>query len=168
MISKFSLNNIATFTQKVEIEPTEINYFYGSNGTGKTTISKVIANESAFPDCCLLWQTNPIETLVYNKDFVKSHFSQSSSIKGIFTLGKDATEAKEFIEKTKKEVDEHASKLEGLRKSLNAKQDEERTLTSEIIENMKIISGKLIQVLSVAKSLFFRNANKNEIILQLF
>ena len=150
MISKLSLNKIATFTQKIEIEPSEINYFYGSNGSGKTTLSKVIADESALPHCCLTWQTNPIETRVYNKDFVKSHFSQSPSIKGIFTLGKDATEAKTFIEETKQKIEEHTTKLEGINKTLATKRDEEKKLTDEIIERCWSAKGKYKDVFQEA------------------
>lgn len=47
MIRKLIINNIATYTQLVEIGPTEINYFYGSNASGKTTLSKVIANPNS-------------------------------------------------------------------------------------------------------------------------
>jgi len=132
MIIKLALNNTATYTKKVEIEPTAINYLYGSNGSGKTTLSKVIANESAFPDCSLVWQDNPIETLAYNKEFVTSHFSQT--IKGIFTLGKEATEAKEFIERTKQEIEGHKTELKGLNKSIEKKNIEETELTSSIID----------------------------------
>jgi wobble nucleotide-excising tRNase len=132
MIIKLALNNTATYTKKVEIDPTAINYLYGSNGSGKTTLSKVIANKSAFPDCSLVWQDNPIETLAYNKEFVTSHFSQT--IKGIFTLGKEATEAKEFIEKTKQEIEGHKTELKGLNKSIEKKNIEETELTSSIID----------------------------------
>ena len=142
MISKLSLNSIATFTQKVEIEPTEINYFYGSNGSGKTTLSKVIADDSVFPDCCLTWQTSPIETLVYNKDFVKSHFSQSSSIKGIFTLGKDAIEAKKFIEETTQKIEGHETALMGLNKSIEKNKSDETQLTNESIERCWSVKAK--------------------------
>lgn len=132
MIIKLALNNTATYTQKVEIEPTEINYLYGSNGSGKTTLSKVIANESVFPDCNLTWQDNPVEALVYNKEFVTSHFSQT--IKGIFTLGKEATEAKKFIDKTKLEIEDHKTELKSLDKSIKKKKSEETELTSSIID----------------------------------
>ena len=67
-----------------------------SNGSGKTALSKVIFYESNYPDCYLPRQANPLVPVVYNRDFVKSHFSQSNSIKGIFTLGIDANEAKIF------------------------------------------------------------------------
>lgn len=142
MISKLSLSNIATFTQKVEIEPTEINYFYGSNGSGKTTLSNVIADDSAFPECCLSWQANPIETLVYNKNFVENYFSQSSSIKGIFTLGKDATEAKRFIEETKKDIEGHEEAMTVLNKSLENNKKDEAQITDEIVGKCWAIKGK--------------------------
>jgi len=145
MIRKLTLNNIATFTQAVEIEPTTINYFYGSNGSGKTTLSKVIADESVFSDCALTWQNQPIETLVYNRDFVKSHFSQSRTIKGIFTLGKDATEAKAFIETTTKAIEVHTTALTALNHSLETKNTEIKTLDDGIIEKCWSTKGRYEQ-----------------------
>ncbi len=142
MITKLVLHNIATYTQRVEIEPTAINYFYGGNGSGKTSLSKIIAKESDFSDCYLHWQANPIETLVYNKDFVKAHFSQSSSIKGIFTLGKDATVAKQFIETTQQEIDSHATALTGLNLSLKQKNTDETNLNNGVIGKCWTIKDK--------------------------
>jgi wobble nucleotide-excising tRNase len=142
MITRLIINNIATYTQKVEIEPTEINYFYGSNGSGKTALSKVIANVTAYPDCCLHWQTNPIKIIAYNKDFVEEYFSQSSSIKGIFTLGKDATEAKMFIESAKQELDDHTAALKSLYLSLEQKKTQEEELTDNAIDKCWSIKDK--------------------------
>jgi len=100
----------------------------------------VIANKSAFPDCNLVWQDNPFETLAYNKEFVTSHFSQT--IKGIFTLGKEATEAKEFIEKTKQEIEGHNTELKGLNKSIEKKNIEETELTISIFDKCWLIKIK--------------------------
>lgn len=117
MISKISINNTATY-ECTDITPTEINYFFGGNGSGKTTISKIIANSEQFPNCNLTWNTIPMQTIVYNRDFVKENFSQSSSIKGIFTLGKDSKDAKEFIESTSREIDRLNKEIAGTEKSL--------------------------------------------------
>lgn len=169
MISKLTLSNIATFTQAVEIKPTAINYFYGSNGSGKTTVSKVIADESAFSDCALTWQNQPIETLVYNRNFVKNHFSQSSTIKGIFTLGKDATEAKDFIEITKGEIEKHTTALTGLNTSLKTKDDEIKVLDTEIIRKCWAVKGKYEKIFREAytgfigsKPAFFNNCKQEQ------
>jgi len=87
MITNLSIHKTATYDERVEIKPTEINYLFGSNGSGKTTISKVIANPDNFADCSMIWKNTPLEVLVYNREFVKANFGQSHAIKGIFTLG---------------------------------------------------------------------------------
>ena len=53
MIDEISFAGIAT----VDVQPekldalSQFNYLFGSNGTGKTTISRVIADEDSFPTC---------------------------------------------------------------------------------------------------------------------
>ncbi len=61
MIKKLSIHKTATYIDKVEIEPTEINYFFGSNGTGKTTLTKVVADTDSYADSTLEWKTTPTE-----------------------------------------------------------------------------------------------------------
>lgn len=102
MIKQINLKKAATFDELETIRPNKINYLFGGNGTGKTTIGKVINHCESFSDCSLIWESNPIETLTYNRDFVERNFSQSDSIKGIFTLGEGSTESKKEIEKNKK------------------------------------------------------------------
>lgn len=34
----------------------QFNYVFGSNGTGKSTVGRVIANPSAFPACKISWK----------------------------------------------------------------------------------------------------------------
>lgn len=53
MITKITLKNTASYIDQVDYHPNQINYIYGSNGTGKTTISKVIASPSNFPNCAI-------------------------------------------------------------------------------------------------------------------
>ena len=112
MISKIILDKIATYAS-IEFEPSKVNYIYGGNGTGKTTISKVIANKANYPDCFIEIADDAVDRCVYNRDFVKEHFSQSSSVKGIFTLGKDTKDAQEYIEKKKAELDRLNENIKG-------------------------------------------------------
>ena len=92
MISKIHIKNTATFGPSPEemADLAEINFIYGSNGTGKTTISRVIADELAYPDSVLTWSSaSRLKTLVYNRDFVENNFNQPDELKGIFTLGEN-------------------------------------------------------------------------------
>ena len=98
MINKIKIHNTASYNEVVEIEPTEINYLFGSNGTGKSSLGKVIVECSKFSDCTLNWKLSEIERKAYNRDFVKHNFRASNAIKGIFTLGKNSSLDQEFVE----------------------------------------------------------------------
>ena len=107
MIKQISIDSVATFTQPIIIRPKKINYFYGSNGSGKTTISNFIAEQSNK----ILWENEPIPTLVYNKPFIRKNFGETSEINGIFTLGENSKEAQEFISFHRDQIDECDKKL---------------------------------------------------------
>ncbi len=90
MIEIIQIQNQASYGSPCETLSglSKFNFIYGSNGSGKTTISRIIADGSAFPGCRLVWLGNiSLEPLVYNRDFVEKNFNQSSELKGIFTLG---------------------------------------------------------------------------------
>ncbi|WP_024788165.1 MULTISPECIES: AAA family ATPase [unclassified Lebetimonas] len=123
MITKIKLHKTASYADVVEIEPKAINYFFGSNGTGKSSLGKVIADISTYPHCNLEWATSPIDVFIYNKQFVQDSFSQSNAIKGIFTLGKDATGIQKFIEEANAKIGDFKNKIEGLNKSIETQEE---------------------------------------------
>lgn len=123
MISKIILDKVATYNG-IEFVPSKVNYIYGGNGTGKTTISKVIANKMAYPDCIVDISDEKVDKCVYNRDFVKEHFSQSSSVKGIFTLGKDTKATLEYIEKKKNEIDQLTQNIKGNQEKIKKLDDD--------------------------------------------
>lgn len=124
MIERIKLHNVASYKEEVEMSPTQINYLYGSNGTGKSTLGKVIHKISDYADCELNWKSSAVNCEVYNKEYVEINFRKSQTIKGIFTLGKDSTEAQEFIEKAKAEIENIITQIEGLETSLSNKKTE--------------------------------------------
>lgn len=117
MINSISISSLASYTSPVSFSPNWVNYFFGSNGSGKTTISKLVAEPAKYTECSVYWGEVETETLVYNKDFVKDNFGQDADIKGIFTLGRASKEAKDEIERLKKGFDEKKDQYDGLRKS---------------------------------------------------
>lgn len=108
MIQKFTIKNIATYNKTgVEFANLrKINFIYGSNGCGKTTISNFLAfpqNEN-YADCELAWKDDiPLKTLVYNRQFREENFGKGN-INGVFTLGHATKEELEIIENKKKSL----------------------------------------------------------------
>lgn len=121
MIEKIELSDVATFKDIEEFEPNKINYLFGGNGTGKTTLGKVIDNCNSYPECNLYWSSQTIDSVVYSRDFVEKNFSQSDSIKGIFTLGKDSTDAKRKIDKSRKEIESLVDDLNSIDEKIEKK-----------------------------------------------
>jgi wobble nucleotide-excising tRNase len=108
MIKTIRIRNIASYdSQGIVIDDlNKINFIYGTNGSGKTTISNLIADETAscFSYSRIDWQHNiKLKSLVYNKTFRESNFGKGN-IEGVFTLGEATKEKIELIEGKKKEL----------------------------------------------------------------
>lgn len=122
MIDGISIADIATFgVQPEKLDGlSQFNYLFGSNGTGKTTISRVIADEESFPTCKIKWKGGTkLQPMVYNHDFVERNFNQSAELKGVFTLGEKQVDTLAKIDAATKVLDALTSKIEGLNQTLH-------------------------------------------------
>ncbi len=137
MIKSITLKNVATYNEVgVKFNDLKkINFIYGLNGTGKTTISNFLNSingennqvlKENFKDCTLTWENKnkPLPTLVYNKQFRESNFGKGK-LNGIFTLGTATNQQLEEIE----------SKTELLHKLL--KEGKEKRATLEYQQHQK-------------------------------
>lgn len=83
-IEKITLND-ATFSNEV-IEPTYVNFFYGKNGAGKSTIARTFKTN----DEHLQWQDGRVSTdydvLVYDTDFINANLRNYGNLAGVFTV----------------------------------------------------------------------------------
>ncbi len=130
MINHIRLLGVATFKKPVEIRPKKINFFYGGNGTGKTTISKIISGDLLSPTCTVDKDSDDT-VLVYNKPFVERNFQEISEIAGIFTLGSDAGKAQEFIKEKELEYDDIDTQIKNKSSTLKKFNDEEKALETK-------------------------------------
>lgn len=122
MIESIAIADIASYGPASEAlnALSQFNFIFGSNGTGKTTISRVIADEDAFPTCKVTWKGGTkLQAMVYNLDFVERNFDQSVVLKGVFTLGEQHVDTLSNIAAAKKELDVLTSKIENLTLGLN-------------------------------------------------
>ena len=107
MITSISIADIASYGSEQQSLSTlsQFNYIYGSNGSGKTTISRVIADDTAHTSCSLSWSGGKsLDTFVYNRDFIEQVYDEQSDFPGIFTLGEESTQLLADIETAKQEL----------------------------------------------------------------
>jgi wobble nucleotide-excising tRNase len=117
MIESIAISSIATYadTPQELDQLSQFNFVFGSNGTGKTSISRVIADESKFPTCKVIWKgSTKLQPMVYNHDFVERNFHQPAELKGIFTLGEKQNDTLTKIAAAKAEVDALTNKIENI------------------------------------------------------
>ncbi len=121
MIESITIASIATFGSTPEAFNglSKFNFIFGSNATGKTTVSRVIAEEDSFPNCKVTWKGGTkLQPMVYNHDFVERNFNQSVDLKGVFTLGEKHVETLNQIAAGKIDLDSLTAKIETLTRGL--------------------------------------------------
>ncbi|MTW87991.1 AAA family ATPase [Virgibacillus dakarensis] len=119
MINKINIKDVATYdSEGIEIDLKKINYIFGSNGTGKTTISECLRNSHESPTCSIAWDQNRsnFDLFVYNRHFVRENFNIRNEIKGIFTLGKASSD-------TLKQIDDKNEEMEKYDRAINSLSD---------------------------------------------
>jgi len=100
-MKSLNIPKIASFKKETSISNLEkINLFFGYNGSGKTTISRVLKNDFG--------------AIVYNEDFIEENFRNVDKQKGIFTIGKDAGDAKDKIKEANNTKNELQNQIDNL------------------------------------------------------
>ena len=131
-IANITLNR-ATFTDVLIDGLTFVNFFYGNNGAGKSSIAHAIAEDDG-----VVWAdgktVDDFDVLVYNQDFINDNFVNYGDLKGVFIFGEEDIEAKKKIaeltnqKKQKMDarqtaLDEYKKKSDGLASALTQFQD---------------------------------------------
>lgn len=115
-------------------------YIFGGNGTGKTTISRLIKKDSDRLDAnstpCSIHLTGPLNTriYVYNRDFMAENFSASLDVPGVFTLGKDSIQIQKDIKALNEELYKQREKQAGAQKNLTEAEESLEANLKQIIE----------------------------------
>jgi len=106
MITKIKLNSCACYKDLTSLETDKkVNLVYGLNGTGKTTLSDYLYEDSnpKYSKCSIEGFNNE-EIYVYNQRFIRDHFYEPGNLKGIFTLSKENKDIEEKISEEKKKI----------------------------------------------------------------
>jgi wobble nucleotide-excising tRNase len=140
MITSITIKNVATYdpVDGVIIDGLKkVNFIYGANGCGKTTLSNFLQNpvDGKFANCVANWKNeSPIKTLVYNNEFRKQNFG-NGKLNGVFTLGQATTDEIKVIEDKNEEL--KIIKADGTKKRevLNAQKQRKEDLEKEFTES---------------------------------
>ena len=151
-ITNIKLNR-ATFTDVPIDELTFVNFFYGNNGAGKSSIAHAIKEDDG-----IVWaegkSADDYDVLVYNQDFINDNFINYGDLKGVFIFGEEDIEAKKKIaeltdEKKQKSdarlaaLEDYKKKTGGLESALTQFQDACFTKTATVRKRFeKCMDGK--------------------------
>lgn len=137
------LLNRATFSNVPIDNLSFVNYFYGNNGVGKSTIARLIESRQN-----LIWEPardeSNYEVLVFNTDFIGKNFVNYGHLPGVFILGEEDAEAIHKIEELTvekdlkvKERNTDREKYESLRAEIYKTQEEFQDSCFKITEPLR-------------------------------
>lgn len=107
MIKTIIMQSCSPYLQEQVDDCRKINFIYGSNGSGKSTISSFLADPSAqrFAHSSVVWDNTGKETIcVYNREFREKNFQQE--IPGVFTMGSATINEIEALKKDKRDLED--------------------------------------------------------------
>lgn len=141
MITSLNIKNIATYDSENGVPINDlkrVNFFFGFNGTGKSTIGKYLHNlsldtnsqNSVFNHCSQVgYDGTQHQILTFNEDFIDENFVSNSDLKGVFSLNQSNAiidqqiKDEEYnVEDFKKQIDKYKDKIEAIDKDKDAKQ----------------------------------------------
>lgn len=117
-ITDITLNR-ATFTNMPINGLTFVNFFYGNNGAGKSSVAHAIEEDDG-----IIWadgrSAEDFDILVYNQDYINRNFVNYGELQGVFIFGEEDIEAKKRIQQLtgekKKKSEERTAALEEYKK----------------------------------------------------
>lgn len=121
LITSVSLDS-ASFAGTGELfSPTSINFFFGSNGTGKSTIATAI-RDNVGVRLATGRTIEDIDVLVYNREFIEENMQSYRGLPGVYTLNKENVEIQQLIDSKESERSAFESSI------INAKTMREKTV----------------------------------------
>lgn len=110
--------NTNTYSER-SIKPTLINFFFGKNGVGKTTIAQCFKGEKVgiSPDI------SAYEPLVYDKEFIEKHLQEDKDMPGVFGMNPEDEDKQKQITAKQNEIGQAREQLNAKKQEKTAKEN---------------------------------------------
>ncbi len=102
-IKEITLSTATYSGTGTKINPTFINYFFGNNGTGKSTIAHAIRDNIGITYATGKTQDDYL-ALVYDQEFINTNIKSYESMPGVFTMGTVDAATQAAIDQKKQEL----------------------------------------------------------------
>lgn len=142
MINTITLKGVASYSPTspvvIQTDNKKINLFYGLNGSGKSTIGKLLHSPELpeYRNCSIQPSELVEDILVYNQEFIRSNFYEIPDFQGVFTLSEENKEAEQAIE----EANQLSQNIEDYEAKINRKKNDignEETLLKDSVWKAK-------------------------------
>ena len=141
MINSITIKNVTSYDEGTIDELKKVNFFFGNNGSGKSTIAKYLYNLSldvdsdiGFNHCTQSgYNSESNQILVFNEDFIERNFISRDTQVGIFSLN-------EQNEEIDTQITGKQSQLEALQNNsdwLNARLDKIKRNKEKKLDDLK-------------------------------
>ncbi len=127
MIKSIIMKNCVPYTDEILEDCQKVNFIFGPNGSGKTTISAFLAGDKSLrlQDSSIEWTSADREAIyVYNKTFKANNLVQT--IPGVFTMGSATIEEVKHVEDLKEDLSKKKEKWNGYCLSYKRKIEEDK------------------------------------------
>lgn len=167
MLKSIFLSGVASYKEQGTKfdELQEINFIYGNNGTGKSTLSRYFNNDDKIEyENCSIEGELPETVFVYNDKFIADNFHGDNELPGIFTLGEEHVDKEKRIKSLRDHLETHKNKLGIARENLVTSKDELKKSKEEFIENIwkeKIDKNTIMYKIYEFSFKGFHNSKKN-------
>lgn len=151
MITEVDLSGTPCFAPGAVLKDLKkVNFIFGPNGTGKTSITRILSEGPDDDRIALAEESSTRETLVLNSKYIEETFQETEN--GIFFLGKQSIANQNDIENKKKDREALREEIELLKSNVESAEDDqseaEEALLSTIWNNRKIVPGQLSSCLN--------------------
>jgi wobble nucleotide-excising tRNase len=136
MIKNIKLNNCTPYQRAELTDCKKVNFIFGANGSGKSTISSFLAgvDDTRFSSSSLEWTGETHEKIeVYNKGFRIANLQEE--MPGIFTLGSATIDDIKALELLKSDLEQLTKEWEGLCTSYRNKESEKPVREAQFKED---------------------------------